>query len=112
MSSAAAGVERAGLRDGTCLNPGLRARWFQVFEASKARPGLKKSRLCWEGCGAGKRAGFAGLRPWEQGLRAAARWGEKSIFTLWSGVRREVGLGARNWGRGKRKETQDATSGK
>ena len=84
------------------------------MEPEKAWPGGDKSRLWRRWCEAGERAGLAGLRPGEQGLGASGPQltGVRRIFfTLLSGVRKEVGLGARNWGRGQREESGSGKQG-
>lgn len=45
-------------------------------------------------------------KTWGAGPPAAACLGEKNIFHLWSRVRKEAGLCARNWGRGEKKGTK------
>lgn len=84
------------------------------MEHEKAWLGGEKSRLWREWYGAGEHAGLAGLRPGEQGLGASGPQltrVRRTFFTLCSGVRKEVGLGARNWGRRQREESGSGEQG-
>lgn len=91
---------------GPVTTPGLEPG---TSRPQRVRPGETQAVL-----GGVWRWGACGLRrakTWGAGPPAAACLGEKNIFHLWSRVRKEAGLCARNWGRGERKGTKQRRGG-